>query len=252
MTPETAASPIDVDEIGRECVYRFLSTLVTGPASVDWHTLFEAGNQNLVVEAWTWLQPESDHAAISRLISELEASSQALASQFDKVFGLLVPRECPPYETEYYPTQEPFGRSHQMADVAGFYRAFGIEPARALPERPDHLALELEFMAFLLMKSRMAATAAPDAAADEQVNVCDRAMREFFRDHLAWWVPTFAQALHRKSESGYLRAVAAVLSAWIPAECRRLEIDGLLVPFVPAAAGSPDACAPCAGCALNA
>ena len=135
-----------------------------------------------------------------RLMEELEASPQALRAQYDTVFGLVVPKECPPYETEYYPTQETFGRSQQMADVAGFYQAFGIEPAQSSPERPDHLALELEFMAFLLLKRRQAIAATDhDPEAGEQASICDRALRDFFRDHLAWWLPAFAAGLRRKA-----------------------------------------------------
>ena len=132
--------------------------------------------------------------------------STRLRAEYDRVFGLVVPKECPPYETEYHPTQETFVRSQQMADIAGFYRAFGIEPAQSSPERPDHLALELEFMAFLLTKKRLALAAVElDPEAAEQVSICDRAQRDFFRDHLAWWVPSFAAGLRRKAGGRLLR-----------------------------------------------
>src|SRR5262249_50909851 len=110
-------------------------------------------------------------------------------------------------------------------DIAGFYRAFGIEPSSCRPERPDHLALELEFMAFLLMKGRLAVGAAgsnPDAAA--WAEVCASAQLAFFRDHLAWWLPAFATGLGRKAEGGYLGAVARVLAALVAAERARLGI----------------------------
>jgi TorA maturation chaperone TorD len=250
MSEEQADSQVEIDGLARECIYRFLSTLVAGPDAGDWLKVSEPENQEVAIEAWRWLQPGGDHAALSDLIRELQAPPQALRSHFDQVFGLLVPRECPPYETEYYPGQEPFGRSQLMADVAGFYRAFGIEPASAFPARPDHLALELEFMAFLLMKRRMAAPQS-DAQADEQKSVCERALREFCRDHLAWWVPAFAQALRKKSVTGYLCALGDVLSAWIPAECRRLKIDGLHMPVFPAPLDAVEGESACAGCALN-
>ncbi len=252
MRSESSASQSAADDLARECLYRFLSAIVAGPYSADWERASGAENQDLVIEAWHWLQPESDEFEMIRLIEELEASPQALRAQYDTVFGLVVPKECPPYETEYYPTQETFGRSQQMADVAGFYQAFGIEPAQSSPERPDHLALELEFMAFLLLKIRLAIAATDhDPEAGEQASVCDRALRDFLRDHLAWWLPAFAAGLRRKTGAGYLHVLAGVLAAWIPAECRRLDISAVLRPVRPEPIEGPEEQSGCAACPLH-
>jgi len=64
-------------------------------------------------------------------------------------------------------------------------------------------------MAFLLTKKRLAlgdADLIPEAG--ERTDLCDRAQRDFFRDHLAWWVPAFATGLRHKSQGAYLRALA--------------------------------------------
>ena len=98
-------------------------------------------------------------------------------------FGLVLTRECPPYETEYHPSSEPFFRSQEMADVAGFYRAFGLETAQAARERPDYLGLELEFMAFLLLKKRLALAAELGLTATTVTNHL-AAMRRQFRKHV--------------------------------------------------------------------
>ena len=69
-------------------------------------------------------------------------------------------------------------------------------------------------MAFLLMKGREALASVEDPDADERAEICDRAQRDFFRDHLAWWVPTFAAGLRRKAGGGYHDALAGALAAW--------------------------------------
>jgi TorA maturation chaperone TorD len=253
MIQQPGACQESTNELARECIYRFLSAVVAGPHSPSWEWVSDPENQELAIGAWSWIQPESDEGELDRLIDKLRASCQTLRIQYDKVFGLVVPTECPPYEAEYYPSQETFGRSQQMADVAGFYRAFGIEPTRASPERPDHLALELEFMAFLLTKRRLAiARADHDPEAAERSAVCEHALREFLRDHLAWWLPRFVDGLRRKAAPGYLDALATALAAWIPAECRRMDVSTVLRPVSPEATDWLEERSGCAACALHA
>src|SRR5262249_54779432 len=161
-----------------------------------------AENQRLACEATDLLRDEAStrsvqlgfgelppqHLELRPLLGELLKPVTELRAEYDRVFGLVVARECPTYETEYHSTSETFFRSQQLADIAGFYRAFGLEPSRTEPERVDHLALELEFMAFLLLKKRLAlapSTVAPNAA--ERACICDQVQRLFFNDHLAWW-----------------------------------------------------------------
>ncbi len=139
-----------------------------------------------------------------------------------------------------------------MADIAGFYRAFGIEPSRSSPERPDHLGLVLEFLAFLLLKKRLALAALDhDPEAGEQASVCEETERAFFCDHLAWWVPAFAAGLRRKALGGYLQALAGVLAVWMPAECRRLEIQAVLRPARPELIEEPEEQSGCTACPLR-
>ena len=252
MHSEGTKSDSTLDEIARECLYRFLSAVVAGPNSPGWCRATDAGDQELVLEAPRWLQAESDELRMSRLVEELQVPLDTLRAQYENVFGIVVPKDCPPYETEYYPSQDTFGRSQQLADVAGFYRAFGIELAQSVRERSDHLALELEFMAFLLLKKRMTyAAGGHDLAADEQASICEQAHRDFFRDHLAWWVPAFAANLRRKVHDGYLHALAEVLATWVPAECRRLEIHTVLRPTQPERIEEPEEQSGCAACLLR-
>ncbi len=70
------------------------------------------------------------------------------------------------------------GLGDRLADVAGFYRAFGVEIAGL--ERPDHLAVELEFYAWLLCKTELL-----EATGDrEGVEIVLDARRKFLAEHL--------------------------------------------------------------------
>jgi TorA maturation chaperone TorD len=252
-------------DLARESLYRFLAAALGDPREPRWQLLLDPANRQLAREAAGLLRGEAalepiprgfgelppDQLDLSRLLAELSRSRAELAAEYDRVFGLVPARECPPYETEYHTTAEPFFRAQQLADVAGFYRAFGLETSRTAPERPDHLPLELEFLAFLLLKRRLAALAAvPDSA--EQIAICDEVFQNFFREHLSWWVPSFTVGLRRKAGGGFYAAAADVLAALLPAERARLNVPAPRQPLKPAPIERPEEQPECGGCAAQA
>jgi TorA maturation chaperone TorD len=166
---------------------------------------------------------------IGPLIDWLATSPQRRAEVFQQVFGLVISRICPPHECEFCHWKDPTYRANQLADIAGFYRAFGVEPGGAKRERDDHIALELSYLAllydYLLMPD--------DDDRAEREAVCHEAMVNFTRDHIAWWVPTFGRCLEHRIdqllEAGpdpalhALRGVSMVLRSWAAAQ--RLHCD---------------------------
>jgi TorA maturation chaperone TorD len=249
--PTTETAAID---LAREYLYRFLAAALSDPLSDQWTVLSDAASRSLAADAAELLREEAQASPAVlgfgevptdlldlALLPALAVPREEWTAEYDRVFGLVPSREWPPYETEYHSTTEPFFRSQQLADVAGFYRAFGLEPSHRAPERPDHIAMELEFMAFLLAKKRLAENA-------EQVIVCTEAEAAFFRDHLAWWAPSFATGLRRKGAGGQYASVAQVLAALLPAERKRLGVSPPRMPLVATLIEQPEEQAGCAGC----
>jgi TorA maturation chaperone TorD len=158
-----------------------------------------------------------------------------------------VSSNCPPYETEYIDSKFTFQRSQGLADIAGFYRAFGLEPTAVHPERQDHLVLELEFTALLLGLEQAAAESDhPDRIARRAV--CADAYRKFLDDHLIWWVPTFAHLLSKQDPGGFYDAASTFLAALMTAE---RSLAGLPVSsgrVTPSTVERPEECE---GCVLN-
>jgi TorA maturation chaperone TorD len=115
------------------------------------------------------------------------------------------------------------------------------------PARPDHIALELEFMAILVMKKRVA-EARGTAEGIEAAAVCETAAVDFFRDHLAWWVPAFAAGLQKRAGSGFYAALATVLGAFIPAERHRMGVAGSRISLGPPIVERPEEPMECAAC----
>jgi TorA maturation chaperone TorD len=272
FTPQSAIGEAEdswVLDRARLTVYHFLSLAAVSPQSESWPDLLDSSCQELAVAAAEVIReaPETrpdalapgemtvDALNLMPLVSFLEAPRESLIEEYDRVFGLLISQECPPYETEYCPQTFSVHRSHQLADIAGYYRAFGLEPSSQRPERSDHIVLELEFMAWLIGKTLYAS----QHGDGDHVRLCREAQVSFVRDHFAWWTPAFALALRRKADGpavdecltsppkSYLGSYGAFLAAFVPAERGALGIappTKLAAPTVAEAEGE----AGCEGC----
>jgi TorA maturation chaperone TorD len=132
-----------------------------------------------------------------------------------------------PYETEYGPASAA-RKGPVLADVLGFYAAFGFRTASAASELPDHIGAELEFLGLLLLKG---ADALGRGAAEEAA-VAEDAARKFFADHLARWGPAFSQALRNAARHSFYAAVADLLMVFLEREALRFG-SPLAEPLLP-------------------
>lgn len=250
-------------DLAREYLYRFLAMALGDPTAETISYLSDPAIRRLTMDATELLRQEAeasatklglgelspDHLDVLPLFAELPEWSVDPVGAYQNVFGLVCNRACPPYETEYQPSSESFFRAQELADIAGFYRAFGIEPAAAKPERPDYLPLELEFMAFLLTKKRLADAATDnEELAAEHVAVCAKAERAFFQEHIVWWAASFAQGLRRKTERGWYAKCADLLAAFLPIERSHLEVAPPRMPLQPALIERPEEQGACTEC----
>jgi TorA maturation chaperone TorD len=160
-----------------------------------------------------------------------QAEGEELLASYARLFeahgGLLVS----PYETDHRKDtpQHALAQTYELADIAGFYKAFGLIIAESFPERADHIAVELEFMHLL---------AAQEAHAIEHGDVEQRqrslhAQMLFFRDHLGRWIESFARKVCESEISVYAQ-LAALLMAWAS-----LEKESLASEDVPCLAEQP-------------
>jgi len=93
---------------------------------------------------------------------------------------------CPITETAYVRRD----KGAILADIAGFYHAFGFEGGE-LGEKLDHVAVELEYAAVLLIMQAQAWRDGNPSHAD----IAAEALRAFTRDHLGEWVLLFSRRL---------------------------------------------------------
>lgn len=125
------------------------------------------------------------------------------------------------YETEYG-RGSALVKGHALADIAGFYRAFGLEFGYQdrTPEMLDHVAVELEFYALLLMKQE-ALAASGDAVGG---GIVQEARQKFLDAHLGRFVGAIAQRPAVTASAFY-----GPLLAWcrdlVAEECVQLDIS---------------------------
>jgi TorA maturation chaperone TorD len=151
-------------------------------------------------------------AAASTPLDELVAAHERL---FD---GDVV---VPPYEGSY--ELDPFRQTRQMADVAGFYRAFGAEADGPAVERVDHAGTELEFLAFLALR-RIEAT---EAGREEEATHCAEIEAAFLTDHAGRWLPVFFAGLADRAPGTFHHLLGRVGVQVVDAEIaeRSLEVE---------------------------
>jgi putative dimethyl sulfoxide reductase chaperone len=124
------------------------------------------------------------------------------------------------YETEYGLPHE-YRQSQEMADIAGFYRAFGFNLGGQVRERPDHIAVELEFMQLLTLKEAHAL----ETGSPEQVEICQDAQAKFLGDHLARWVELFAQAVFHNAPDSLYAPLARFAADFVRTDADRLGVS---------------------------
>lgn len=188
-------------------------------------------------------------AACARAVRALRRSLQRLTPRameraYQSCFGHTISKECPPYEAEYGQAHV-FQKAHTLADIAGFYRAFGLETARGLHERVDHVSVELEFMHFLCLKE---AYAEEQGHAAERIALCGQAQAKFLSEHLARWAIAFSRRLQARSGGGFYGCLGELLEAFLVAELAARGIEATRVARPDGLALVEEAPDPCLSC----
>ncbi|QWR77568.1 TorD/DmsD family molecular chaperone [Candidatus Magnetomonas plexicatena] len=126
-----------------------------------------------------------------------------------------------PYEMERMKDtpQHSLTSQAELADVAGFYGAFGLDTSASVPERVDHISTELEFMHVMALKE----AAALEEGDPEHLEIVRHGQQKFMTDHLGRWVNRFTDAVVAVGDTGsFYYTLAKILSIWI-------EIDNSLL-----------------------
>jgi TorA maturation chaperone TorD len=240
VSPSLKDSPSVERALGRSKLYLLISWSMLYPEDEEFLDYLQSGEfvqdgRSSVESLQTALdgvggeRAKGKLASITQSLDQIErwVSSECvnwqlsdLQAEHRRVFSNVITLDCPPYET-LFGNDHVFGQSHVMGDIAGFYKAFGVELSRDIHERLDHLSVELEFMHFLAYKESYARC--HDGAEKTQIVV--DAQKKFVKEHIGRWVPLFARMLAKKADSGFFKLMAELASDWMEFEASYLAVN---------------------------
>ncbi|MEW6279896.1 MAG: molecular chaperone TorD family protein [Candidatus Eremiobacterota bacterium] len=143
-----------------------------------------------------------------------------------------------PHETEYGVNRST-RKAVELADIAGFYRAFGVETSQ---DMVDHVAAELDFLAFLGIKLLYAEL----QGWQEQREVTEQAYRSFVEDHAGRWLGAFADQVQRVVPDSFYARAAALAHRVVELDVTRLGLSPARVER----AAQPPGEVECGGCGV--
>lgn len=197
--------------LGRAARYKYLATAFAYPEPSVLAELAEG----------RWPDSEQDSEALSRALAAFRAAcGRADLASLQEEHLLLFGRQvrCSPYESSYGDARRLAGKPAELADISGFYSAFGLEPSRSHPEMPDHIAVELTFMSVLCLKEAYALA----HGLLEPREVTRAARRAFLEAHLGRWAGAFAEGVKAAAQDAFFKGAAMLLRELVSEECRLL------------------------------
>ncbi|GIW44908.1 MAG: hypothetical protein KatS3mg077_2190 [Candidatus Binatia bacterium] len=208
---DTASVPSELvveQHLRHAAVYRLLANALTPPTR---ELLDQIAAQATQVAQKV---PEICDRARALAARAREADGGVLAGEYLRLFE----REsaCSPREGTWN-VRPVSGRPPLLADIAGFYHAFGVGLHEQFGDTEDHIAAELEFLSFLSLK--LAYACACDHA--EGTEIVRTAIQSFWRDHLGSFVVPFSRALEAATTQAFYRTTAQLLREWADQECER-------------------------------
>ena len=123
------------------------------------------------------------------------------------------------YTTEYTAKGD-FQKSYSLADINGFYKAFGLQITK---ERPDSLSVELEFMHYLIFKAHHAAS--KDGDSGGKAEICLQAQCKFFNEYLYPGASSISHKIVGLNEGTFYEDIGQEMLCFLDEEKKILETD---------------------------
>lgn len=200
----------------REITYRFLSGLCLNPPTEELInavkdmsilSLFEDDGES---KAW------KEMAKFVSSASQIANLSENLAAERTALFAL--PSAHLPHEAVYLDNEKRLGGKFTIS-VRQFYEKAGADVLDSCIEMPDHIGMELEFMAFLC-KTEKDLRKYGDK---EGLNNCIYLQKTFLDEHLLKWVYDCCEKIAEKAQLGFYKGIAYLIIEFMNSEKEYIE-----------------------------
>ena len=218
----------------RQFAYRFLAALFLPPDDQRLNDLEAAARDMLTEEDYTTLFPFS--GAWEQLLYTLAGLSdhdrQEIEGEYQQLFLAVADSPVCPLHESHYRNRQGQGDGWGTGQLIQRYRAAGLALAPAIVQSPDHVAVELEFMAFLCGHEAMGWQDAATGSGNRSL----KRQRVFLHQHLSEWLPELSRRIIVTRSDGFYAQVAEVAEAFIHHETDLIE---LILVYTDEAASTP-------------
>ena len=147
-----------------------------------------------------------------------QAEEEALSADYLRLFATGGPVRL--HETAYGDARRFAGREVELADLNGFYAAFGFGLSQADPDLPDHVSVELEFLGLLLVKEAWAEM----RGWRRESRITAGAVARFLEQHMGRWLEPLGAALNDAGAGSPWRELAELAITAVDDECRQRRV----------------------------
>jgi len=205
-------------EEARSAVYGFFSqAFIRGPSQQFLAALISDDGMMNLREIFPDAAYQRELAQVRLDTREGRLTLEGAVLDFEALFRIPGPHYLSPYESVYL-SQGAGGRGGlcgpEAVAVERLYLKEGLGPNAGFTELPDHVGVELEFMAFLCLKAVEAMRAGDAATAQEyhHQQYC------FFMEHVGPWVRLMAERLASQAQTSLYRFLGNFLNLFLELE----------------------------------
>ena len=145
-----------------------------------------------------------------------EAKEEELKVEYAKLFVGPYELKAPPYGSIYLDGERRVMGNSTM-EVIRLYEEAGLVMDKDFKELPDHIAVELEFMYYLIHKE----VEALERSEKDKVTALKATQNHFFNRLISPWVPAFCQKMKESTNNPFYINLASCLSTFISNQSRK-------------------------------
>ena len=193
----------------KSTLYGFVSTLFSDPESEKFSMMKNPEFQKMVLNSCLQFDENNESelsGTFQNVISMVnELNRETIQNENVSIFGHTLSKQTAPYALEHLKSTDVFFRTQKLADLNGFYQAFGMEVECV--ERADHIATQTEFLSYLILKELVAIK----KNLEEEIEICQKAFIDFHQEHFFDWAKMFSENLIEKVEGEFYPAAGKFL-----------------------------------------